>query len=748
MSNPADAVAHALRLHREGRLDEAEAAYTTLLARHPDDFDGLHLLGVIRRQRGRPDEAIELIARAIALRPSVAAAHANLGNALIDAKRFAEAAVSFERALSLKPGDALVHGCLGNARRAEGKHAEAASHYRRAITLDPGNASVHAALADTLMQLGDFAEARASFERAIAFRPDAAVLHYNLGNALKTEGRLAEAAACYERAFALKPDYANAHLNLGNVRKEQGRIDDAIACYERAAALQPDLANAHYNLGVLLQDQGRMEEACERHRRALAIDPHHGMAKLAMCVAQLPVIAESEADVSRQREAYATALEGLCEDAAASAEARRRLAEGLGAAQPFFLAYQGRNDRGLQSRYGGLVCDIMGERFPPAAAPAPPRPGEPIRVGIVSGFFWNHSNWKIPIKGWLSQLDRRRFELYGYYLDQRQDDATLIAEGLCRRFVRGPLPLNRWRQEILADRPHVLIYPEVGMYPLAPLLAAQRLAPVQCNSWGHPDTSGFPTLDYYLSSDLMEPADADEHYTETLVRLPNLSIYYEPVEVEPARLERAALGLRPDATVYWCCQSLFKYLPQFDAIFPRIAQGAGDCQFVFLETRKGRHVTNLFLERLGRAFTAFGLDARRHCVVLPYLPRERFHGAMACCDVFLDSIGWSGCNSALESLGRDLPIMTLRSGLMRGRHSAAILEMMDLPDLIADGVEDYIAIAVRMARDPAWRQEMRRRTAASKHRLWRDRTCITALETFLEQAVRRAALEGRASSAA
>ena len=78
---------------------------------------------------------------------------------------------------------------------------------------------------------------------------------------------------------------------------------------------------------------------------------------------------------------------------------------------------------------------------------------------------------------------------------------------LCERFVRGPLSLDAWRQAILADAPHVIIYPEVGMDRVSAQLAAQRLAPVQCNAWGHPDTSGLPTLDYYLSSDLMEPPD-------------------------------------------------------------------------------------------------------------------------------------------------------------------------------------------------------------------------------------------------
>jgi predicted O-linked N-acetylglucosamine transferase (SPINDLY family) len=236
----------------------------------------------------------------------------------------------------------------------------------------------------------------------------------------------------------------------------------------------------------------------------------------------------------------------------------------------------------------------------------------------------------------------------------------------------------------------------------------------------------------------MEPPDGDQHYTERLIRLPNLSIYYEPLQVEPARLERAQLGLRPDATVYWCCQSLYKYLPRFDEVFPRIARDAGDCQFVFLRSHRGPHVSTLFAERLGRAFQSFGIDAKRHFVMLPHLSRPHFAAAMACCDVFLDSIGWSGCNSTLESLNRGLPIVTMRGELMRGRHSAAILEMMGVTETIADRVEDYVALAVRMARDPAWRAAMRAKTGANKHRLWRDRAPIEALEAFLEQAARPA----------
>src|SRR5262249_4431460 len=260
-----------------------------------------------------------------------------------------------------------------------------------------------------------------------------------------------------------------------------------------------------------------------------------------------------------------------------------------------------------------------GARFATPVLPPPPAESEPIRLGIVSGFFRRHSNWKIPIKGWLKMLNRDRFRLFGYHTGTERDGETDVAASLCHRFVEGPQSLEAWREAIAADAPHILLFPEIGMDKVSAQLAGMRLAGVQCTSWGHPVTSGFPTIDYFLSSDLMEPVGAEAHYSEKLVRLPNLSVYYEPVDVAPVKLDRAALGLRSDAVVYWCAQSLPKYLPQFDGVFARIAADVANCQFAFVEFAGGRDVTALFRARLDRAFEGEGLKARDHCVFLPRL---------------------------------------------------------------------------------------------------------------------------------
>lgn len=413
------------------------------------------------------------------------------------------------------------------------------------------------------------------------------------------------------------------------------------------------------------------------------------------------------------------------------------LARAVGSHQPFYLPYQGLDDRDLQKSYGALVGSVMASRYPVPPLPPGPAPGEPIRLGIVSGFFRQHSNWKIPIKGWLGQLDRKRFRIFGYYTAADRDAETEVAERSCERFVQGPLSPDAWRQTILADAPHILLYPEIGMDITTAQLAAQRLASVQCCSWGHPVTSGFPTMDYFISSELMEPPDAESHYSEKLIRLPNLSIYYEPNATRPAQLDRPALGLRADAIVYWCCQSLPKYLPQFDHVFARIAREVGNSQFTFIEFAGNRQVNEIFRRRLDRAFADQGLQASDHCVVLPRLEPDKFVSAIGQCDVVLDSIGWSGCNSTLESLAHDLPIVTLAGNLMRGRHTAAILEMMGIRETTAQTIDEYVAIAVGLGRNAQDRAAVTARIKANKHRVNRDQACIAALQDFMTLALRQ-----------
>ena len=760
--------------HAAGRLERAHAIYREILAVDPGHADCRFRMSLLAAQAGRPDLAIQHLRETIALSPEAASyhlhlgmvlggvgrlqeaeacyrtalrlapdcpeAHNNLANVLGQQGRLGEAEIHYRQALNLRPALPEAHNNLGHALNCLGRHAEAEVACRRALELRPNYVAALGNLGVALAALGRFAEAEASYRSALGLRADVPELHRNLGNLLAKLRRLTEAAACYRETLRLKPDDAPAYKAMGDLFANSNRCEEAAICYREAVRLDGTLDDARNNLGLMIQGLGRHDEAIAHYDEVLRRNPAFLAARINRCIARLQVIYRDEAELESARTLFTEELEAICRLPPGEVSS-----DAIAGATPFYLAYQGRSDRDLQARYGRFVADVMAAHHPAWTSPpavAPTRPGEPIRVGVLSACFYSHSNWKIPIKGWLSGLDKRRFQLFGYHLGDTADDETAVAKQLCHRFVQGMPSLEAWAEAIRADRLHVLIIPGIGLDGVTHRLAALRLAPVQATSWGHPDTTGLPTIDHYLSSALMEPPDGDAHYTERLIRLPNLSIAYEPPAPAPAALARADIGVPEDATLYWCCQSLFKYLPRYDWIFARIAAAVPTARFVFIKYPRGDAVNAIFRERLNAAFAARGLEAARHCVFMPPLDTPRFAATGKMADLFLDSLGWSGCNSTLEALALDLPVITMAGALMRGRHSAAILTMLGMPELIAPTPEAFAELAIGLGRYPQARQALRARIARDKHRLYRDRAAIDGLARYLEDAARGIAAAG------
>jgi len=613
---------------------------------------------------------------------------------------------------------------------------------REILEVQPDNFYALNTLGVIYLKLGNNESAINYFKKALQSSPANADAYYNLGNAFKNKGKVDDAVTCYQKALQLNPDLAEAYNNLGLTLYEKGKLDDAITCYQKALQLNPDFADAYYNLGNALYEQGNRDKAVSAYDKAIACNPSLVEARFGRCMSQLFIIYPDEPSIHTSRKRYHDELIRLSDTISlTTSQDIEDAAEAVGSQQPFFLAYQGFNDRELQQLYGELICRIMALRYPQWAKhlPIPPQlHGKPLRIGIVSGYFYNHSTWKIPIKGWVENLNKKRFKLYGYYTGKVKDKETEAAGQRFTRFVEDIHSFENLCRIIRNDDLHVLIYPEIGMDPITAKLAAMRLAPVQCTSWGHPETSGFPTIDYYLSSDLMEPPDADGHYSEKLVRLPNLSIYYTLLDVSSAAVSREAFGLHPQSILYLCCQLLFKYLPQYDEVYPRIAQQVRNCQFVFISHIKSGLITEQFRVRINKAFDRFGLSAEDYVVFLPYLTFEQYLSVNSLSDIYLDSIGWSGCNSAFEAIAYDLPIVTLPTALMRGRDSAAILTMMEVTETIAASVDDYVKLAVKLGQNAQWRYHISKKITENKNLLYRDRTCITALEDFFERAIQTA----------
>ncbi|SCX40688.1 tetratricopeptide repeat protein [Nitrosospira sp. Nsp1] len=260
-----------IQYHQSGDLHQAQAIYQRILQVAPDHPGALHFLGLIARQMGKTEIAIELIGKALVFKPDYAEAHGNLGNALRQQGRVDDAIASYRTALRLKPNMVEVYVNLGNALKNQGKLDEAIASYRKALTFNRDFAEIHTNLGNALREQDKPNEAIASYRRALMLKPDSAEAHSNLGNMLIERGNLEDALASFQKALILRPDFAEAHSNLGNALRELGRLDEAVASYRNALARKPDYAEAYSNLANALNEQGKLDEAVFNYQCALQI---------------------------------------------------------------------------------------------------------------------------------------------------------------------------------------------------------------------------------------------------------------------------------------------------------------------------------------------------------------------------------------------------------------------------------------------------------------------------------------------
>jgi tetratricopeptide (TPR) repeat protein/SAM-dependent methyltransferase len=298
----------AVELHRDGRIDQAMAAYEAVLAREPRHADALQFMGVAKMQRGRSDEAIGLLKQAVGIDPKNSQAHYNLGLAMRAEGKELKALASFRRAIAVEPRNFEAHNAiagilltapdqLGTAEahirhalennpkytpalnnlalllKARGRPEEALKEARAAVSLAPRHASMQVTLGAILLELGETEEAEKILREAVALAPEDSTAHVNLGAALNYVGMRAEAEAEFERALELDPENTQSLNDLALIRSSQGRQDEAAALLQRALILKPGDATVQANLGAVFRRQEKWGDSITCFRSALDIDP-------------------------------------------------------------------------------------------------------------------------------------------------------------------------------------------------------------------------------------------------------------------------------------------------------------------------------------------------------------------------------------------------------------------------------------------------------------------------------------------
>jgi len=248
-------------------------------------------------------------------------------------------------------------------------------------------------------------------------------------------------------------------------------------------------------------------------------------------------------------------------------------------------------------------------------------------------------------------------------------------------------------------------------------------------------TTGLPTIDAYFTCAEMEPDDAASHYSESLVRLSGIGTRYAMPDVA-AHADRARFGLPQAVPLLLCPQSAFKIHPDNDALYARVLAAAPTAHLVLFEARHPR-LTEKLRTRLHAACAPLGVEIDSRLHVVPQCDHDEYLTLNASCDVMLDTLRWSGGNTALDALASGLPIVTLPGRFMRGRQSAAMLRLAGADMLIARDGDDYIRIAARLATDPDWRAEATEIIRAGRSRIFDDEAPLRELGEALERLAER-----------
>jgi protein O-GlcNAc transferase len=672
----------ALDHHRAGHLAEASGLYQGILQATPDHTDALYLLGVIAHQTGQPAQAVELIRRALAIVPDQARCYNILGLDLMALGMADEAEASFRRAIALEdspdcynnlgvlwkeqgrlddaiaayqqalardPGYAAAHYNLGNAARAKGEMGLAAECFRRAVDSDPEHARALAALGQVLQTLARAEDAVPFLKRAIVLMPDDADLHCDLGNALQTLGQLPTANAAYQRSLQLNPKLSRAWYAAGCAESSRKEYVTAVACFRRALEIQPGWPEAQHNLGQVLFKLGQVEAALDLfHQAAAGGDPALPQAAIAVIIPGSP-----------------------SSDNQSILDARRAWAE---------RQLPPRRTTEHSSRYV--------------------RTGDqPLRIGYVSSFFQDH-NWMKPVWGLINHHDRRQFEVhlfsdapasqiqYGYHShpqDRFHNTTGLSNEALSQRIEHAEI-------DLLVD---LNGYSTMGRLPLFTL----RPAPVVVGWFNMYATTGIPSYDYLIGDDLVIPPEEEKFYCERIVRVPGSYLTFEvtypvPPVVDPPWLTNGAI-------TFGCLASQYKITDEVIGAWSRILRQVPNSSLIL---KNGALVSPCARQFVHDLFDRQHVSPKRIRLEGPS-DHYQFLETYGEIDIALDTFPYNG---GTEAIWQGVPVVTFSGDRWVSRTSASILQSAALGELVGQGLEDYISLAISLANSPHGLLNLRR----------------------------------------
>ncbi|XWK88156.1 MAG: tetratricopeptide repeat protein [Phormidium sp.] len=772
MSNSISLHEEAIAWHKQNCFAQAEEKYKAALEFEPNNADILSNLGILYYHLGKYEAALELIEQAIKIGVPKALYYYRLGLVLAKKGEITRSIRAYQQSIAIDRKWIGSYINLGTLLFEQGNLTRAEQILEQAIAIDPKRSESHYYLGKILTHRRRYDAAILAYKKALQIQPTNSDILHDLATAFQAkdnsepnQGNLYfgdayfhqnnyETAINYYQSFLgaqtketqkITEDIARAYLNLITSFYHIEQEKTAIKLLKQAKEIYGNVDEIIIKLVEFLNLSGRVNEGIEVAEEAsesLLNNLYFNKINLL----KLPILYEYEEEIDFYRQRFTKGLDIIRQQTSLeTSEDQEKALVACSLHTNFYLAYQAKDDKDLQIQYGQFFQQIMAANFPqfvtPRTLPKTEENGK-IRVGYISNFFYSYHTVTHLFSGWLRHSDREKFTILCYQLGNPSDIETvkLIQENsdafyqLPHQHTLDSNFIKNVAQKIINDNLHILVFLDIGMHPYMTIFGSLRLAPIQCTTWAHPVTSGLPTIDYFISSDLMEPPEAEKYYSEKLIKLPGIGIAYAKPDIPEPVKNRPDFQLREDAIVYLCCQSLYKYLPQYDYVFAEIAKQVPQSQFAFI-SNKNPHVTKQLRQRLKGAFEKIGLNSEEYCVILPQQYQNDYWNLHLIADVFLDPFQWSGGRSTLEAVACKLPIVTCPGQFMRGRHSYAILQQLKVTETIAKNEAEYIEIAVKLGCDRQLRDRIVAQMIQNYPYLYSDRTCVTALEEFYQHSI-------------
>lgn len=721
-----DLLQQAREYERLSRLDEALKTYSASIQSGADVFHALKARAALLVRVGQLQPALADCIHALQHDPTDAGVWITKGNIEIALGQYAEGVASLTKALEYDPNSTDAMFGLGSAFHVMGRNQDAVNAYQAVLQRDPDHVAACSNLCTILIAHGHHTQAKAFAQRAVAAAPHFANAVFNLALCHDALGETEDAERVYRALLDIAPDHEKAMVNLGTLLGRAERNKEAFGYFRKAMELKPDWSLPKVNGALTLREMGQERYAGDLVSKVVDDEPQNLLAALVHAVAALPAVAMNEDELRASRDLFASRLPAIQANLASATPADIETA--IGAIQPYYLAYHDDENRALLSEYGSIMVEAM-SRFQSLVNRPAKTEGDRMTVGIVTAHARKHSVWDAITKGLVKLLDRDRFRVVLFAVDPRDPCPSEIRPDQGDVFVSGHGSLPHWINAISQQVPDVLVYPEVGMNHRVLQLAALRLAPRQYAMWGHPETTGLPTIDGYFSGDAFERDDADQYYTESLIRLPGTASFYEPVaSISDSKSDPVTPSDSRPRIV--CPSAAFKFQPENDLVFLDIVRANQTARLVFFHMTK-RWISERFEARLRRVFSDAGMDFDSHVTFEDWMSPNDFHQYLAGSAVVIDSIGFSGYNTAIQALEVGTPFVAYEGQFMRGRLGAGVLRRIGLDHLVAENRERFVQIVSDVAQNPRLQGAVRKHIVDARDQLFMDRSVISAFEDEL-----------------